>query len=560
MYLKLFGLNEKPFHITPNPRFIFLSKNHKEAFAHLLYGIQQRVGFLSLTGEVGTGKTTVLRTLLQQLEESEYRVALVFNPCLTDIELLHSIHREFGIEFDVDKDNLVTLHDSLNKFLLAQREASKTVVLVVDEAQNLDPKVLEQLRLLSNLETETEKLIQMILVGQPELDELFTRNDLRQLRQRLAVRYKLAPMEAEDTSSYIKHRVRIAGWKNGELFTAKALERIYRITDGTPRLINILCDRAMLVAYSRDSRSVTHLDINSAQKELGNKELRNRKKLLPALAFVALAFVVGFAGSQYLNYLRGKPTVVEFTMPSVAPMAKSTIPEVKPVEKVSVTAQEAVSGEKVQQLQQAIADLPMNQSISQAYRATAARWNRKSVNLPKISNRFALKVALNNNGFDTVDFKGELTALTVMDAPSILEIVLPNVDGKRYLALVETDGEQVRTVPAITASGWLSQRELQMVWFGRATLPYLNYDKIRMINRPEQTGRDIDKVQSLLRQIYRDDSLNSGIYDRQTIEAVTRFQISHRLAPDGRVGSQTLYWLYKETGRDIPRLASGGAS
>ena len=170
MYLEMYGFEEKPFHITQNPRFIFLSKIHKEAFAHLLYGIQQRVGFLSLSGEIGTGKTTVLRTLLGQLEDSEYRVALIFNPCLTALELLQTIHREFGIDYDSEATNLVELLESLNRFLLQQREEGKTVVLVVDEAQNLAPNVLEQLRLLSNLETETEKLIQMVLVGQPELD------------------------------------------------------------------------------------------------------------------------------------------------------------------------------------------------------------------------------------------------------------------------------------------------------------------------------------------------------------------------------------------------------
>ena len=148
MYLESFGFSEKPFHITPNPRFIFLSKNHKEAFAHLLYGIQQRVGFLSLSGEIGTGKTTVLRTLLGQLEDAEYKLALIFNPCLSALELLQTIHREFAIDYDPDSSNMVALHDSLNRFLLEQRTAGKTVVLVIDEAQNLDPKVLEEWRML----------------------------------------------------------------------------------------------------------------------------------------------------------------------------------------------------------------------------------------------------------------------------------------------------------------------------------------------------------------------------------------------------------------------------
>ncbi|HEY5673136.1 MAG TPA: AAA family ATPase [Malonomonas sp.] len=558
MYLKLFGLSEKPFHITPNPRFIFLSKIHKEAFAHLLYGIQQRVGFLSLTGEVGTGKTTVLRTLLQQLAESEYKVALVFNPCLTDIELLQSIHREFGIEYDADRSNLVSLHDSLNRFLLGQREAGKTVVLVVDEAQNLDPAVLEQLRLLSNLETETEKLIQMVLVGQPELDELFARKDLRQLRQRLTVRYQLTSMDTEDTSKYIQHRVRIAGWQNGPLFSEKALQRVYWATGGTPRLINILCDRAMLVAYSRDSRQVTQHDVAAARKELGISDQAKRSSFLPIAAFVFCAFLIGFAGSQYLNSLHKPEARTSIVQPQPLVKPESSVAANVPVVQPSRPA--PVAAEKIQQLQQAIADLSIDNSVASACRVTAKLWKRELSKLPVIENRFALKSALQQNGFNTVDFKGDLDELTQMNTPSVLEIILPNVNGKRYLALVEATDDQVRTVPSITASGWLSKQELQHVWFGRAILPYVNFEQIRLVDSPEQTGTDIDKLQSMLRQLYGEEGLNTGRYDRKTIEAVIRFQLEHQLAPDGRVGSQTLFWLYRVTGREMPLLTSGGAS
>jgi general secretion pathway protein A len=558
MYLKLFGLSEKPFHITPNPRFIFLSKIHKEAFAHLLYGINQRIGFLSLTGEVGTGKTTVLRTLLQQLAESEYKVALIFNPCLTDLELLQSIHREFGIGFDADKATLVNLHNSLNKFLLGQREAGKTVVLVVDEAQNLDPTVLEQLRLLSNLETETEKLIQIILVGQPELDELFNRNDLRQLRQRLIVRYQLTAMDTEDTFQYIQHRVRIAGWHNGSLFSNKALRRIYRGTGGTPRLINILCDRAMLVAYNRDSRTVTHHDIATARKELGNSGSANRRNFLPVVAFITCSLIIGFAGSQYYNLLQNAKDKIGAAPPKLATTTESAVPAVASA--FHLQGPEPVAVERIQQLQQAIADLSIDKSVTSACQATAKLWKRQLIEFPEINNRFALKATWQRNGFNAVDFKGELAELTEMNTPSILEIFLPNVNGIRYLALVEATESQVRTVPAITASGWLSNQELQHVWFGRAIIPYVNFEKIRMIDSPDQAGTDIEKVQNMLQQFSAEESLASGSYDRQTIEAVIRFQLNHQLAPDGRVGSRTLFWLYRVAGKEMPRLKSGAAS
>jgi len=248
MYTKYFGFNEKPFTLTPNPRFIFLSKNHKEAFAHLLYGINNHYGFIELTGEVGTGKTTVLRTLLGQLQDESYRTALIFSPCLTGIELLRSINTEFGLDSKSDYAN--ELLAELNRFLLAETAAGRTVVLVIDEAQNLEPDVLEQVRLISNLETENDKLIQIILAGQPELEVLLGRPDLRQLNQRIAVRYKLCSLGMNETSSYLRQRMEVAGDTGGVSFSSSAITWIYLCTRGVPRLINILCDRALLIAMA----------------------------------------------------------------------------------------------------------------------------------------------------------------------------------------------------------------------------------------------------------------------------------------------------------------------
>src|SRR6185369_8317379 len=193
MYCEFFGFNEKPFTITPNPNFIFLSRTHKEAFAHLLYGIDSHAGFIALTGEVGTGKTTVLRTLLAQLDSGKYRTALIFNPCLSRGQLLANICRDLGVE--VGEDNNLGYLEALNRFLLQQNSLGRTVVLVIDEAQDLERDVLEQIRLISNLETERDKLIQIILAGQPELDDLLHRHDLRQLNQRITVRCHLTPMK-----------------------------------------------------------------------------------------------------------------------------------------------------------------------------------------------------------------------------------------------------------------------------------------------------------------------------------------------------------------------------
>jgi general secretion pathway protein A len=252
MYCDFFGFSEKPFTITPNPHFVFLSSIHREAFARLLYGVDSHAGFIALTGEVGTGKTTMLRTLLTQLAPEKYSSALIFNPCVSAEQLLAGICREFGVEAD-DKGYL----DALNRFLLEQSAAGRTVVLVIDEAQNLTPDVLEQIRLISNLETEQEKLIQIILAGQPELNDVLRRHDLRQLNQRITVRCRLTPMKLDDTAHYIDHRLNISGSRIPNIFSRGAIRRIYRFSHGVPRLINVVCEQALVMAWTREIRSIS---------------------------------------------------------------------------------------------------------------------------------------------------------------------------------------------------------------------------------------------------------------------------------------------------------------
>lgn len=255
MYCDFFGFSEKPFTITPNPHFVFLSAVHREAFARLLYGVDSHAGFIALTGEVGTGKTTMLRTLLTQLDPEKYRSALVFNPCMSAEQLLAGICREFGVE--AAEQNRSGYLDALYRFLMDQNGSGRTVVLVIDEAQNLAPDVLEQVRMISNLETERDKLIQIILAGQPELNDVLQRHDLRQLNQRITVRCRLAPMTLEETGRYIGHRLKISGSRLPDIFSDAAVRRIYRFSRGTPRLINIACEQALVMAWTREVRSVS---------------------------------------------------------------------------------------------------------------------------------------------------------------------------------------------------------------------------------------------------------------------------------------------------------------
>lgn len=245
MYNDFYGLQEPPFNITPDPRFLFYSDRHREAYQHLLFGIRERKGFIQITGEVGAGKTTLCRAVLEELGPA-YRTALILNPCMTIEQLLRTILRGFGLEAPDDR---VACLEVLNRFLLEQLELGNDVVLLIDEAQDMDFELLEQIRLLSNLETDQRKLLQIVLIGQPELRERLNERRLRQLRQRITVRYHLTPLTRVETASYIYHRLHVAGGNGRPAFSSWAVRKIHRYSGGVPRLINAVCDKALLCGF-----------------------------------------------------------------------------------------------------------------------------------------------------------------------------------------------------------------------------------------------------------------------------------------------------------------------
>ena len=246
MYLDYYGLHEKPFNVTSDPSFLYLSKRHKEAFSYLIYGIKERKGFLEITGEIGTGKTTLCRALLNQLDPRT-KAAFIFNSDLSELQILQAIIEDLDIK--IKKKTKIELFNQLNNFLLEQLGLGNNVILILDEAQNLKPKVLEQLRMLSNLETEKEKLFQIVLVGQPELRDKLNSPNLRQLRQRIGVRYHILPLEETEVADYINHRLHVAGSNGSIKFTEEAIEKIYEYSTGLPRLINIVSDKALLLGF-----------------------------------------------------------------------------------------------------------------------------------------------------------------------------------------------------------------------------------------------------------------------------------------------------------------------
>jgi len=299
MYQEYFGLNSKPFKITPDPRYLFMSDRHKEGLAHLLYGVTDSGGFIQLTGEVGTGKTTLIRALLEQLPK-KVEIALIMHTQISGREFLLEICNEF--EVTINGDSIIEIVNSLNRYLLEQHANGKKVILLVDEAQNLSPEVLEQLRLLTNLETEQEKLLQIILIGQPELRDVLAKNNLRQLSQRVTARYHLHPLSKLETGFYIDHRLRISG-ATAQIFNKSAKKEVFHLSSGIPRLINIICDRALLGAYSKGSIEISKDLIKQADSEIKGELVStlSKKWSIFILSFLIVSIIIFIFKFGYLD-------------------------------------------------------------------------------------------------------------------------------------------------------------------------------------------------------------------------------------------------------------------
>lgn len=553
MYLEHYSFSEKPFTIAPNPRFLFLSTNHKEVFAHLLFGIQSRCGFIEVTGEVGTGKTTVLRTLFNQFEDDSYRLAFIFNPSLSATELLRSINREYGIDADgACNDELLC---ALNDFLLKENTAGRTVVLVIDEAQNLEPSVLEQVRLLSNLETETDKLIQVVLVGQPELEDILARSELRQLSQRIAVRYRLSAMDFDDTRAYLSHRLGIAGC-GGEIFTPRAIRMIFRYSRGVPRLINILGDRALLVGYAEGEHRVTGSMVRTAIAELAQR----RQGLWTArfwAVLVAIGIIFGGLSFYFGAGIATKKMVAEVIR---VPIDSSAAPD----EVAASTAAETSASDPtvgvlshaggnlaadLELLRHQLGELDGQENLAQAVAALQKSWNLEPVpGAGEPSDMGEVTNMLRKRGLKLTVLHGDFDSLLKFDSPALLEVLIPGFAGRRYLAVTGLAAGQALVSPALEGRPTIELNVLRRLWSGRAYVSWKNFQDIPSVAVPDSRGDEVARLQKLLDQAGVYDGPVNGIYDRSTISAVVRFQAHRGIVQDGRVGPRTLLLLYQAAG------------
>lgn len=372
MYRRYFGIRKAPFSISPDPRYLYMSERHREAFAHLLYGIKNDAGFVLLTGEVGAGKTTICRRLIQQLPKG-CDFAYVINPKLSSAELLATICDEFGIGYPKKSTSIKLFIDLINNYLLESHANRRRAILIIDEAQNLSNEVLEQVRLLTNLETNQRKLLQIILIGQPELRERLAGPDLRQLSQRIVARYHLGPLSKAEVPAYVQHRLRVSG-TSAELFSLRSLDKLYALSGGVPRLINTICDRALLGAYARGKKLVDRSTIEKAAREVLGRPfhaaVRHYRKT--ALVAAGILLLVAAAGAVMVYYLKPpfwvpfRPAAVEAEKPIVlrplpAPPEKETslhaekVEEIKQVEQAEQikNAKEAAGVAEAEQIEQA---------------------------------------------------------------------------------------------------------------------------------------------------------------------------------------------------------------
>ncbi|MCE3603111.1 AAA family ATPase [Massilia sp. P8910] len=541
MYKQFFSLKQSPFSIAPDPRYLYMSERHREALAHLLYGVGSGGGFVLLTGEIGAGKTTVCRCFIEQIP-ADCRLAYIFNPKLSVEELLLSICDEFRIDLPPAPAGAVSVKsyvDAINRYLLASHAQGKNNVLIIDEAQNLSADVLEQLRLLTNLETSERKLLQIILIGQPELRAMLARPELEQLAQRVIARYHLDSLTEAETASYIAHRLAVAGGGSSRPFPRAVMPQVFQLSQGVPRRINLLCDRALLGAYVENSREVTRAILRRAGSEVfsGGAKAPAPKKRWPVIAAGVLAGAVISAAAAWqmrpsvpAGAQAAAPAAVAATVLAAAPQSRPV--QATPAPRVAVT--------------------PLaHASELQALRALAALWG---LALPVGATcDDALKLNLRCH-----QGKGGLYELRLLDRPAILTLrdgaqvsyaLLTGMDDTH--ARLSVDGKEQKI--DIGALATRSDGSFVTLW----VMPRYYRDQV---STGEQ-GADVDWIASRLAKI---NGLAPPPADRplsgQTVQLLRTFQTRQNLKADGVAGPRTYMRLNQLTGVAEPRLLAAGAT
>ena len=512
MYESYYGFSEKPFNLTPDPKYLYLSARHTEAFAHLEFGRRERGGFVVITGEVGTGKTTLARYFLLGLKDAA--TAVVLYPAVTAAELLGSILADLHVESA--GGSLKGLVDALHGFLLESRARGRNVVLIIDEAQDLSPEVLEQVRLISNLETDTEKLIQIILMGQSELKEMLSRRELRQLSQRVTARYHLAPLGRVETEEYVRHRLRVAGGEGKVMFSQAALATVHRESGGVPRLVNLICDRALLAGYVNGTRTIGAEMVHRAANEVRGETPRSRFRIAAALSASGLLALAG------LLLWRGDSDARPAPAPPRPAAAATPIPRMpQPAPPLAAT----------EPLDPLLLTRTRPDSLARSLAEIQALWE--------------------GGPLVQTSLRTHLEQLRRLDLPAVLEMFHPARRDTCFVPLLGIEADVARVGDGAGASRRVDLRELDRLWTRQAI--FLWRDAAGAAGAPDAPRALAFTRDALTRLGYL------GEADLDLATAVAAFQRDAELTPDGLIGQRTLMVLYCRNPLQRPRL-SGSVS
>ncbi|HPO13138.1 MAG TPA: AAA family ATPase [Candidatus Hydrogenedentes bacterium] len=588
MYETFYGLKERPFNLTPDPKYLYLSEKHNEARGHLLYGIKNRSGFVMITGEIGTGKTTICRNLLNQLDP-DTELAFIFNPALNPVELLQKICSEFGMS--TNATTVLELTEQLNVHLLEAARQGHNCVLVIDEAQNLTPQVLEQIRLLSNLETESEKLLQIILIGQPELAEKLALQELRQLNQRITARYHLKPLNEKETLQYIAYRLHIAGGSRKVQFSRSAIRAIFRFSKGTPRLINAVCDRALLIGYTKEVHAITAGIVRLAAKEVRGEKIGQRKRFRqavrrwipsPALVVAAILVIVivrFFATPMeeaarelgiFNAFLTGEtpaapapsaPTAVNATVQNTQGLEKQVADVLVNSDAARKILQRLMAPEKSgeestgENLALRLASLDPQVSLQGAAAALMHAWNMAMVGgLPANDNPDSLVAFAQQNGLAAESLIPALEQLSAIDLPAFVR--MRAADKAMWLGLMNVTATRCTLTAETGQTMEVTREAFRDHYTGEAVVLWRDPAPNTQTLFAGQSGKPVAVMKEQLRRIGRITPDNTNdIFDKKTTSAVSRLQAETGLSVDGIAGKQVRMVLSSWLGdKDTPSL------
>jgi general secretion pathway protein A len=522
MYKEYFSLEEMPFSIAPDPRYLYMSGKHREALAHLLYGFNSDGGFVLLTGDVGTGKTTICRCLLEQIPEKT-AIAFIVNPKLTVEELLAVICDEFGIRYPADNKSIKIFIDNINSYLLEAHAKDHRAVLIIDEAQNLGAAVLEQLRLLTNLETNQVKLLQIILMGQPELRDKLSQPELLQLSQRIIARYHLGALTKKEVSAYVAHRLTIAGVRD-PLFSDSAIDKLYKLSGGVPRLINVLCDRALLGVFAHGKKQVTRSIIKKAAAEVfGAERFITQYKKTAVWVLIIMVTIVGVVlAASY--YSRNGP-------PKPQPVANITKPLIF---------------DKLEWAE----DQPIGQSSKMAFESLLSQWGIAQQPQDSSSPCELAKT----HGLYCLDDIGSLNILRHLNIPAVLK--LSNDGNDIFYATLIALRKETAVVQLGANAKEVLLKDLESHWLGDYTVLWQKPTDYKDEVLPGYKGamvKWLNKQLSAMRGHPIQPAENS-LYNYELVKEVKRFQLTEGLKPDGIIGPKTIILLNNVIEKNTPLL------